>query len=39
MPFMKLMILHVFQSMTYFTELVRRQLVSEEAYETREPGL
>ena len=39
MPFMQLMLLHVFQSMTYFTELVRRQLVSEEAYEAREPGL
>ena len=39
MPFMQLMLLHVFQSMAYFNELVRRQLVSAEAYEAREPGL
>lgn len=39
MQIVQVMLLHVFQSMAYFTEFVRRQLVPEEAYEVREPGL
>lgn len=39
MQIVQVILLHVFQSMACFTEFVRRQLVPEEAYEVKEPGL